>query len=117
MSLGPFEPVLALADLPRGRMRRIAVGGREVLVCHTRGGIFALDEVCTHAYAHLSEGRLRRDRIVCPLHGAAFALQDGRVLAGPAGVPLPRHATRVVDGVIELALDPDAPPQPREDAI
>jgi hypothetical protein len=34
------------------------------------------------------------------------------VLAGPAQRPLAVHRVRVVDGRIEVALDPAAPPQP-----
>jgi nitrite reductase/ring-hydroxylating ferredoxin subunit len=33
-----------------------------------------------------------------------FDVRDGRVLAPPAECPLPTHALRVRDGVIEVAL-------------
>jgi len=50
-------------------MLAVDVAGRDVLVCHTPNGWFALDNVCTHAFARLNEGRLRGSRLVCPLHG------------------------------------------------
>ena len=99
-----FAPLLALAELPLGSMRACSLRGRELVICHTRAGVFALDNICTHAEAHLCEGRLRTTRIVCPLHGAAFDLRDGQVLAGPAVQPLATHPLRVADGVIEVAL-------------
>ena len=99
-----FQPVLRLADLAVGRMHACTVAGREIVVCHTREGVFALDNTCTHAEARLCEGRLRATRIVCPLHGASFDVRDGRVLAPPATVPLPVHSVRIVDGSIEVAL-------------
>jgi nitrite reductase/ring-hydroxylating ferredoxin subunit len=99
-----FAPALALSELPVGSMRGCTLGGRELVICHTRAGLFALDNTCTHAEARLCEGRLRGTRLVCPLHGAAFDLRDGRVLAPPAVQPLARHLVRVTAGVIEVAL-------------
>lgn len=99
---------MKLAELPLGSMRACVVGGRELLICHSREGVFALDNICTHAHARLSEGRLRATRLVCPLHGACFDIRDGRVLGPPAEVPLPTHTVRVVDGAIEVAVSPAA---------
>jgi 3-phenylpropionate/trans-cinnamate dioxygenase ferredoxin subunit len=101
-----FEPVLKLSDLPAGSMRSCVLGGREIVICHTRAGVFALDNICTHAHARLCEGRLRATRLVCPLHGASFDVRDGRVLGPPAVQPLTAHAVQVVDGAIEVALRP-----------
>ena len=95
---------MKLAELPLGSMRARVVGGRELVICHTREGVFALDNICTHAHARLSEGRLRATRLSCPLHGACFDIRDGRVLGSPAEMPLPTHAVRVVDGTIEVAV-------------
>ena len=79
--------------------------GREIVVCHTKDGIFALDNICTHAQARMNEGRLKGLRLICPLHGASFDLRDGRVLGAPATVPLAHHEVRIVDGFVEVAID------------
>jgi 3-phenylpropionate/trans-cinnamate dioxygenase ferredoxin subunit len=101
-----FAFAMRLDELALGSMRACTVGGRELVICHTREGVFALDNICTHAHARLSEGRLRATRLVCPLHGASFDIRDGRVLGPPAELPLPTHAVRVVDGAIEVAVGP-----------
>jgi nitrite reductase/ring-hydroxylating ferredoxin subunit len=106
MNDASFEPAVRLAEVSVGRMRSCTLGGREIVLCHTREGVFALDNVCTHAFARMSEGYLRRTRITCPLHGASFDVRDGRVLNGPATVPLGSYPTRIVNGVIEVALVP-----------
>ena len=106
--MAEFHAVLKLAELAPGSMRACVIGGREIVVCHTREGVFALDNICTHAHARLCEGRLRATRLVCPLHGASFDIRDGRVLGPPAVVPLPTHAVRLVEGVVEVALGPAA---------
>jgi len=107
-----FHPIGELAALRPGRMLACTVEGRSLVICRTADGLHALDDVCTHAHAKMSEGRLRGTRLVCPLHGAAFDVTHGGVLAGPAPRPLAVHQVRVVDGTIEVALDPAAPPQP-----
>ena len=103
--MAQFTPALKLAEVPPGSMRACMVAGREIVICHTREGVFALDNICTHAHARLCEGRLRAARLVCPLHGASFDVRDGRVLAPPAEVPLPTHAVRVLEDLIEVAVD------------
>jgi nitrite reductase/ring-hydroxylating ferredoxin subunit len=102
--MAQFEAVVKLAELPVGSMRACVIGGREIVICHTREGVFALDNICTHAHARLCEGRLRATRLVCPLHGASFDIRDGRVLGPPAVVALPTHTVRVVDDTVEVAL-------------
>ena len=106
MTEAVYVPVLDLAELPKGRMQTRVLEGREIVICHTREGLFALDNICTHAHARMCEGRLRGTRLVCPLHGASFDVRDGRVLAPPAVVPLSTYPVRVVNGTIEIALGP-----------
>lgn len=99
-----WHRLAAAADIPEGRMQAFEVGGRDVVVCNSREGWFALDNVCTHAYARMHEGRLRGCRLICPLHGASFDVRDGRVLGAPATTPLAVHALRIVDDQVEVAL-------------
>lgn len=97
---------VALGDVPEGKMHALTVGGRELVVCRTKAGIYALDNICTHAYARLNEGRLRGTRLICPLHGAAFDVRDGRALGAPAMRPLTTHAVTIVDDRIEISVTP-----------
>ena len=104
MSEPRFEPVMPLTDIPQGSMRPVTLAGREIVICHTREGVYALDNICTHAHARMCEGRLRATRLVCPLHGASFDIRDGKVLGPPAVLPLPTFQVRVVDGTVEVAV-------------
>jgi nitrite reductase/ring-hydroxylating ferredoxin subunit len=106
MSAQHFEALIPLAQLPEGRMKAFVLGGREIVVCHTRAGLFAIDNVCTHADARMSEGRLRGTTLICPLHGGSFDVRDGSVLLAPAEHALAVHALRIVGGIIEVALNP-----------
>lgn len=105
----PAPITVALSDVPEGKMHALAVDGRELLICRTREGVYALDNICTHAYARLNEGRLRGTRLICPLHGAAFDVRDGRALGAPATRPLATHAVQVVGDRIEISVAPAQP--------
>jgi 3-phenylpropionate/trans-cinnamate dioxygenase ferredoxin subunit len=104
-----FTAVLALSEMGVGTMRAATIAGREILLCHTKDGVFALDNTCSHAYARMHEGRLRGTRLICPLHGASFDVRDGRVLGPPAAQSLVRHRVRVREGMIEVALTAAVP--------
>ena len=109
--MGEFRFIARLGEVPLNGMRAFVVDGREIVICHTRDGVFALDNICTHAHARLCEGRLRATRLVCPLHGGSFDVRDGRVLGSPAEVALTTHPVRMVGDAIEVALSADPPQQ------
>jgi len=103
-----FQPVIAIAEVAVGRMRSCKLGEREIVVCRTRDGVFAVDNTCTHAMARMCEGHLKGTRITCPLHGATFDVRTGQVLSGPTSIPLTAYQTRVVNGVVEVAAPAEA---------
>ena len=94
-----------LSQLAEGKMMGVELGGRAIVVCRTKDGVTALDNVCSHAYALMHEGRLRGNRLICPLHGASFDCRSGAVLGAPATSPLATFAVRVGDdGAVEVGL-------------
>ncbi len=85
-------------------MLEIDLGERSVVICRSKEGWHALDNICTHAFAKMHEGRLRGFRLICPLHGASFDCRSGAVLGAPATAPLKTYPIRVVGDDIEVAL-------------
>lgn len=104
MSAQNFVQACAESELPQGQMRCVALAGLQVLLCHTRDGVHAVDNICTHAYARLDEGRLRGHRLICPLHGASFDARTGAVLGAPAVQPLKTYPVQIREGQIEVAV-------------
>ena len=104
-----FMRVTRITDVPKGRMLEVTVGSCNIVLCHTREGWFAVDNVCTHAYAKLSEGRLRKTRLVCPLHGGSFDCRTGAAIGAPAVVPLGTYAVRVTGEDVEIAVGMQSP--------
>ena len=97
-----FVALLGDAELGEGQMRRVEYQGTSILLVRQSGRIFAMVETCSHLGGPLSEGTLGDNRVECPWHGSCFALDDGRVLQGPAVHPQPCLETRIRDGRIEL---------------
>ena len=105
MSEITFVRVARLAVLSCGKMLEVNLGARSIVLCHTREGWYAVDNVCTHAYAKLSEGRLRKNKLICPLHGGSFDCRTGAAIGSPATAPLRSYTVRVVGEEVEIALE------------
>lgn len=73
-----------------------------VLLTRQRGVVHAVGGVCTHRGAPLADGTYKDGCVRCPWHGSRFALDDGRVVEGPATFPLAEFETRVTDGVVAI---------------
>ena len=102
MSTDSFDVVASVAELPRGKTLVVQQGDVQVLLCHTSEGIFAVNNLCTHAAEPLCNGKLKGHRIFCPLHGAAFDVRDGAALSRPASVALATYPVRVEGDAILL---------------
>ena len=73
----PFEPALAVRELPPGEMRRVTFGDLDLVLAHTSNGIVAIDDRCPHMSAPLSLGELDGCLLACPLHSGQFDLATG----------------------------------------
>jgi nitrite reductase/ring-hydroxylating ferredoxin subunit/uncharacterized membrane protein len=97
-----FVAVLPESILAESEPTRVMYRGAPILLIRRAGRLFAMAETCSHFSGPLSEGKLVGDSIVCPHHSSRFALEDGRVLDGPAVHPQPCLAVRARDGQIEV---------------
>jgi len=97
-----FVAVLREAELSEDTPTRVEHEGVPILLVKRQNRIFALAETCSHFSGPLSEGKLIGNSIQCPWHRSRFALEDGRVLDGPAVHPQPCLEARVHNGQIEI---------------
>lgn len=61
------------------------IDGKNIGVYLLDGKYYALEDVCPHAEALLSQGFVEGDEIECPLHGARFHIPSGRCTKEPGG--------------------------------
>ena len=92
-------------DVPQDDVIAVAVDGKEVALYGVDGEVFATDNICTHAYARLSDGWLDRGEIECPLHAGRFDVQTGAATAPPCTDPVKTYPVRLVGDEIQVKLD------------
>jgi nitrite reductase/ring-hydroxylating ferredoxin subunit len=96
-----YVPVIKESELAEGKMKKAEADGIPVLVVKSQGRIFVMAEKCSHLGGPLSEGKFDGETVTCPWHGSKFAIEDGRILVGPAAYTQPCFEVRVRDGKVE----------------
>jgi 3-phenylpropionate/trans-cinnamate dioxygenase ferredoxin subunit len=100
--------VAKTTDIPEGEARRFVVNRIEIAVANLGDGTFlAVDDICSHAEASLSEGEVDVDleTIECPRHGSTFDLRTGQPKTLPATVPIPTFPIKVDGDRILIDLE------------
>jgi 3-phenylpropionate/trans-cinnamate dioxygenase ferredoxin subunit len=91
-----FVTVAKAGQLPPGRMMLVELGRFErILLVNVNGSYHAVDELCPHSGAALSEGDLYGEVVECPLHSSMFLVRTGEVLTPPASENLTVYRVRV----------------------
>lgn len=106
--MSEWVDVAAVEDFPSGSFRLVTANGIAILVFNLNGRYYAVDNVCTHEYAQLCEGKLEGDHIICPLHGAHFSVMTGEALTAPAYENLRTFPVRVTDGWLEVDAEAES---------
>jgi len=71
-----------LSELQEGTPISRDMGDARIGVYRVGDAIWAIDDICPHAMAYLSDGFQEGDVIECPLHNARFNLATGKCLDG-----------------------------------
>ena len=98
--------VCLLSELPVGATKQVHVDGNPVGLFNVRGTIYAIGNICTHAYAELHDGYVDDDdcTVDCPLHGARFDLKTGAHFTLPAMADVARY--RVILDATHILIAP-----------
>jgi 3-phenylpropionate/trans-cinnamate dioxygenase ferredoxin component len=98
--------IASASEIPPDSMRAFVHGERRIAVYHVGEQWYATDDICSHDYAHLSEGWLDPDdcTVECPLHGSRFDIKSGRPLALPAFTPVAVYAVQLAGDDVLVKL-------------
>jgi nitrite reductase/ring-hydroxylating ferredoxin subunit len=88
--------------LGEGEMTDVTVGDRQIAIYNVDGELYATDNVCTHAFALLSDGWLDGDVIECPLHGGRFEVKTGKALGYPVEIDLKTYPIRILGDDVQI---------------
>ena len=89
-----------MGDVAEGDPLAATAAGAEIGVYLVDGTLYAIENVCPHAFALLTDGYAEGDEIECPLHQALFRISTGECLREPADRDLATYAVKVENGAI-----------------
>jgi len=75
-----------ISDILPGKMIKVSIDGKDVLIANVDGKYYAIDDTCTHSGSSLSEGKLDGCTITCGWHGAQFDCKTGKLSKFPAKI-------------------------------
>jgi 3-phenylpropionate/trans-cinnamate dioxygenase ferredoxin component len=87
--------VASRSEVEEKKVAEATVGETEVALYFVDGAIYATDNICTHAFARLSEGFLDGDCIECPIHQALFNVKTGEAVSPPAYQAVKTYPCRI----------------------
>jgi 3-phenylpropionate/trans-cinnamate dioxygenase ferredoxin subunit len=93
------------SDLSEDAPLEFAFGGTEIGIYKVGDQIHALENVCPHAYALLTQGFVDGDTVECPLHEAVFHIPTGKCLKEPGGRDLKVYAVRLAGEEIQIKVE------------
>ena len=104
MSEKPFIVAAKLDEVPAGAKKLVTLNGIEVLLCNSKDTLYAVRNLCSHAYEKLDCGRMKNGWISCPVHGARFDLETGAAMNPPAVMAVDVYPVRLVGDSIEVQI-------------
>jgi 3-phenylpropionate/trans-cinnamate dioxygenase ferredoxin subunit len=78
-----FIKVAETTDVPNGKMVKVKINEKEILIANVDGTFYAIDNRCSHQKGDLSKGNLNGKIITCPVHGSQFDVTSGKSIQGP----------------------------------
>lgn len=99
-----WHKVARVSEVPEGEVIGVEVEGTPIALYQLDGDFYATHNVCTHAFALLSDGYVDEGKIECPLHQGIFDIRTGKAEEGPVDEDLKTFPVKVEgdDLLVEL---------------
>lgn len=96
---GTWVRACASAELAPGEAIAVEVDP-PIALFNVDGEFYAIDDLCSHAFASLAEGYIYGDTVECAFHFAKFDIKTGKALTTPGFASVASYAVRVTDGAV-----------------
>lgn len=96
--------VCGIDDVSENEPKAVEVNDKKIGVFVIDEQYFAIENVCPHAFALLTEGFIEDQTVECPLHEAIFDIQTGELKSGPGCRDLCTYPVRVDGQQIQIQL-------------
>lgn len=103
-----FEAVAPAAALHPDTLTVFEVAGTRVLVVLLDGEVHAARNTCPGSMAPLELGMFNPPLVTCPWHGEVFDVRSGIRVSGQPGANLGVLPARIVDGMVQVAVETTA---------
>ncbi|MCL5116564.1 MAG: non-heme iron oxygenase ferredoxin subunit [Firmicutes bacterium] len=100
-----FTRVIDASEVSEGHPVLVVVGDVEVALFRVQDEFYAIDDLCSHAEASLSEGDQYGHIIECPRHGGRFDIRTGKAKHFPAFSPVRTFSVKVEDGGVFVDVE------------
>lgn len=102
--MGQWVKVCRADEVQFDEAKQVEVDGVAIGLYRLDDGCYALNDICTHAFAHLSTGFVEDETVECPLHHARFEIRTGKALDAIAPSDVAAYAVKVEDGDVYVQL-------------
>ena len=106
--MSEWHKVAVLSELEPEYPKRVKIEDRDIALYLVEGSVYATDNVCTHAYALLSDGFVEDFEIVCPLHNGSFDVRTGEPMNAPCTEPIDTFPCRIENDDVYVKIDTGA---------
>jgi MocE subfamily Rieske [2Fe-2S] domain protein len=92
------------AEFADGDIRGVEIDGTAIAIYRIDGAFYATGNICTHAFALLSDGFLDDCTVECPLHAGRFDIRTGKALGRPVTRDIKTYPVKLEDGDVLIDL-------------
>ncbi|WP_158969442.1 non-heme iron oxygenase ferredoxin subunit [Chachezhania sediminis] len=90
-----WHDVTETSAVAEGQVLGVTIGEEMIALYRIEGVFYATSNICTHAFALMSDGYLEDDCIECPVHQALFHVPTGEARSRIAKRPLKTYPVKV----------------------
>ncbi len=83
---------------------QVRIDDHWIALCKLGDQAFAVNDLCTHEHAWLSDGIIEDGCIECPLHQALFDIRTGKALTMPAVIDLAVYPVKIEEGMVWVGV-------------
>ena len=95
-------------DITQNASKVFNIDDNDIAIINCNDEYYAIDDLCSHAEASLSDGEVYDCKVECPLHGAEFDLKTGEAITLPATHRVNTCGVSFDDGYLVLDIDNNA---------
>ncbi|MBW0449648.1 non-heme iron oxygenase ferredoxin subunit [bacterium M00.F.Ca.ET.228.01.1.1] len=104
-ALDNWHTIGTLDDFAEGEPAAVIAGDRQVAVFRLGDEVFALNDLCSHGHARLSDGFVEDGCVECPLHQGLIDIRSGAPRCAPITEPVRAFPVRIVDSRVEIHVE------------